>query len=74
VMMTIRNTGSVFGVAIFGTIVVQVVIGMMAYRHVVAASPDVISTGFSFAFSIGIILCLAGACISAAVRDERIMV
>ncbi|MFA4848244.1 MAG: MFS transporter [Methanoregula sp.] len=74
VMMTIRNTGSVFGVAIFGTIVVQVVIGMMAYRHVIAASPDVLSTGFSIAFSIGIILCLAGACLSAAVREERVVV
>ena len=74
VMMTIRNTGAVFGVAIFGTIVVQVVTGMMAHRHVVTASPDVLSAGFSIAFSIGILICLAGACISVAIRDERVPV
>lgn len=46
--------------------------GMMAHRHVVTASPDVLSAGFAVAFSFGILLCLAGAVISAAVRDERV--
>lgn len=64
--------GAVFGVAIFGTIVVQVVMGMMAYRHVVTASPDVLSAGFTVAFSFGILLCLTGAVILAAVRAERV--
>jgi DHA2 family metal-tetracycline-proton antiporter-like MFS transporter len=71
VMMTVRNTGAVFGVAIFGTIVVQVIIGRMEYQHVVTASPEVLSAGFAVAFTLGILLCLAGAVISAASRDER---
>jgi EmrB/QacA subfamily drug resistance transporter len=71
VMMTVRNTGSVFGVAIFGTIVVQVVVGMMAYRHVITASPAVLSAGFSIAFSFGVVLCLAGAVISSVNTGKR---
>jgi EmrB/QacA subfamily drug resistance transporter len=70
VMMTIRNTGAVFGVALFGTVVGQVVISMMAHEHVMSASAGILTSGFSMAFSFGILLCLAGAAISAIVRDE----
>ncbi len=71
VMMTIRNTGAVFGVAIFGTVVGQVVISMMAHENVMSASADIQTTGFSIAFTCGILICLAGAGISAAIREER---
>jgi EmrB/QacA subfamily drug resistance transporter len=74
VMMTLRNTGAVLGVALFGTIAVQVIAGTMAHRHVISASPDMLSMGFSVAFTAGILLSILAAAISAVIRDERVQV
>jgi len=64
VMMTLRNTGAVFGVALFGTIVVQVVSGLMIRSQVIDASPAILSAGFPAAFAGGIVLCLLAAVVS----------
>jgi len=74
VMMTLRNTGAVLGVALFGTIAVQVIAGTMAQRHVIRASPDMLSMGFSVAFTAGILLCILAAAISGVIRDENVRV
>jgi hypothetical protein len=62
VMMTIRNTGSVLGVALFSTIVVQVILGLSP--HATTATADAIpvhvfTAGFQAAFIVGIVLSIA---------------
>ena len=74
VMMTLRNTGAVLGVALFGTIAIQLIAGMMAHRHAIRASPDILTMGFSVAFTAGILLCIVAAVISAVIRDENVRV
>ncbi len=59
VMMTIRNTGSVLGVALFSTIVVQVILGISP--HAVDATANAIPmqvfvAGFHAAFVVGVVL------------------
>ena len=72
VMMTLRNTGAVLGVALFGTIAMQVIAGTMAHRHVISASPDMLMMGFSVAFTAGTLLCIVAAVISAVIREENV--
>lgn len=73
VMTTLRYSGGVIGVAVFGTLVASGIIGVMGHKDVITASPGVLSSGFSVAFTIGALLCLLVAVISAATRDDLIL-
>ena len=71
VMMTLRYTGAMIGIALFGTIVSQAAGGTMAGNNVLTATPGILSAGFTTAFTAGLLICLAGALVAAAIRDER---
>jgi EmrB/QacA subfamily drug resistance transporter len=71
VMMTLRYAGAMVGIALFGTIVSQAAGSTMAGDNVLTASPAILSSGFTAAFSAGLLICLAGAFVAAAIRDER---
>ncbi len=74
VMTTLRYTGGVIGVAVFGTLVSQGVIGMNGHKDVITASPVILSSGFSVAFTIGTLLCLGVAVILTAIQEDRVFV
>jgi EmrB/QacA subfamily drug resistance transporter len=68
VMMTLRNVGSVLGVALFGTIVVMVIVA--GYPGVTEATTGdlplgIFVAGFRAAFASGVVLSLAAAILSA---------
>jgi len=65
VMMTVRNIGSVFGVAIFGTIVVQVIIGIMGRENLTHLTLGLLTSGFHVAFLFGVVICIVAAIVSA---------
>jgi len=70
VMMTVRNTGSVLGVALFSTIVVQVILGLApnAADATAGAIPlHVFVAGFHAAFIVGIILSIVTLVLSVAI-------
>jgi len=66
-MMTIRNVGAAFGVALFGTITVFVIISTMTVRATMDLSPTILAAGFRAAFLWGAVLCLTCAIVSAAI-------
>jgi|SRR5208282_140601 len=66
-MMTIRNIGAAFGVALFGTIAVFVIISTMTVRAAMDLSPVILAAGFRAAYQWGCVLCLLCAVISAAI-------
>ncbi|MGD1004925.1 MAG: MFS transporter [Methanoregulaceae archaeon] len=71
VMMTIRNTGSVVGVAIFGTVAVQVILSKAARLHTINYTPEILTAGFHAAFLFGIIFCIVAMVISAIIKDVK---
>ena len=71
VMMTIRNTGSVVGVAIFGTVAVQVILSKAARLQTINYTPEILTAGFHAAFIFGIIFCIVAMVISAIIKDVK---
>ena len=71
VMMTLRNVGAMLGVAILGTIAVQVILGVMGGHYVQAPTPDQLTPGFHAAFLAGVVVCLIVAGISVFISEKR---
>jgi EmrB/QacA subfamily drug resistance transporter len=71
VMMTLRNVGAMLGVAILGTIAVQVILGVMGGHYVQAPTPDQLAPGFHAAFLAGMVVCLIVAGISVFISEKR---
>ncbi|MDP2797251.1 MAG: DHA2 family efflux MFS transporter permease subunit [Methanoregula sp.] len=74
VMMTIRNTGSVLGVALFSTIVVQVILGLSPHAADAttgAIPPQIFVAGFQFAFVFGIILSIVTLALSVSIVKRK---
>jgi DHA2 family metal-tetracycline-proton antiporter-like MFS transporter len=74
VMMTIRNTGSVLGVALFSTIVVQVILGLSpraADATSGAIPPHIFVAGFQAAFIVGVILSIVSLALSVSIVKRK---
>lgn len=74
VMMTIRNSGSVLGVALFSTIVVQVILGLSPHDAAAAAGaipPHIFVAGFQVAFIFGIVLSIVTLVLSALIVKKK---
>jgi DHA2 family metal-tetracycline-proton antiporter-like MFS transporter len=74
VMMTIRNTGSVLGVALFSTIVVQVILGLSPHATAVTANTipvHVFTAGFQAAFIVGIALSIVALVLSVLIVKRK---
>jgi uncharacterized membrane protein YvlD (DUF360 family) len=73
-MMTIRNTGSVLGVALFSTIVVQVILGLSpraADATSGAIPPHIFVAGFQAAFIVGVILSIVSLALSVSIVKRK---
>jgi EmrB/QacA subfamily drug resistance transporter len=71
VMMTLRNVGAVLGVAIFGTVAVQVIISSASGTLRETPSAALLIPGFHAAFLAGMVVCLAVLVISLSIRENR---
>ena len=71
VMMTLRNVGAVLGVAILGTIAVQVILMVMGGHYVQAPTPAQLAPGFHEAFLAGVVICIIVAVISVFISEKR---